>query len=634
MEIRKVGARTFLGQMSSTTLSPNQTTDQMMSSPFPTPDAAMATSPVVSSPLLSTEPVTTSSMAAVGTALCAYLLCKPCDADAHLRAPIRMLVSEEGGIFSNGSILAFDKQFQRYTAIAWPKAIGDLTALVAQTAEPIERGGQASRVMLDLLCNVAIRLYTIAETGSKTIRDNSSLVKMTIGLGDEAEEVGDRYCVYTDPSGTQWTYTPHSLRVNLARLQPTCMHQAWFQTIALKPEIGDSLVFDELDGTIRCGAHIIVCMPTSDGRYTLHMRAFESGDRMLLDAGHDLVGVDLDYLGTLPEVVEARAMMEGWMGERTDFWLVSLAERLLLIVRKEAYVFETPSDRGKSTLLAVLEMAMGTYARRMPNAAVSGANKRMAPVAETTLSRAGVRFMLHDEVDVVDWLYLKEQSNATQSEEWDIGMASHMTATHKATRILTRNATKPIAKVIAAPRDCRRKIVLWTGATLHAPAADPERYARIQAKDPTLARGVFLCALEAFQRLGGKRPVMPDELFAGDDLVPAAVTAASEMGELDKAMATLTLATRRTFHELYRTSTMEEGGTPTAEVQKVVCAQPNMLPMLAKLSLESFTTDLLQAGRSVIGDPEHVPTIRRGYIGATGEAKRQRVNSVMLCLPK
>ena len=523
-----------------------------------------------------------------------------------------------------------------YTDIAWPKTSGDLTALVAQTAEPIERGGQASNALLDMLRNVAIKLYTIAETKSKNIRDNSSLVKMTVGRGDEAEEVGDKYCVYTDASGTQWTYTPHSLRANLARLQPTCMHQAWFQAIALKPEIGDSLVFDELNGTIRCGAHTIVCTPTGDERHTLHMREFESGDHMLLEAGHDLAGVDLTHLDTLPEVVEARAMMVDWMGELADFWLISLAERLFLRVRKEAHIFEMPSDRGKSTLLVVLEMAMGTYARRMPNAAISGANKRMAPVAETTLSRAGVRFMLHDEVDVVDWNYLKDQSNATQSEEWDIGMTSLMTASCKATRILTRNATKPIAKVIAAPCDCRRKIVLWTGETLHAPAADPERYARIQAKNPTLARGVFLCVLEAFQRLGGKRPAIPNELFAGNDLAPAATTAAaSEMGELDKAMATLTLATRRTFHELYRSSTLEEGGTQVAEVAKVVTAHPSLPSWLKALPSNAFATDLLQAGQSVIGDPEHVPAIQpKSYVGATGDAKRARVSNVMMCLAK
>ena len=90
-----------------------------LSSPLPTPDTATTTSPAVSSPLLGTEPVTTSSMAAAGASLCAYLLCKPSDADAHLRAPIRALVAEEGGIFSNGSILAFDKLAQRYTALAW-----------------------------------------------------------------------------------------------------------------------------------------------------------------------------------------------------------------------------------------------------------------------------------------------------------------------------------------------------------------------------------------------------------------------------------------------------------------------------------------------------------------------------------
>ena len=592
----------------------------------PYTDMALATSD--KSPLLDTTPETMT-----GAALSAYLLCKPSDADAHLRTPIRSLVAEEGGIFSNGSILAFDTYTQRYTAIAWPKSSGDLTALVAQTAEPVERGGQASRALLDMLQRVAIRLYSLAQEESNTILVGSSLRKMTIGRGDEAEEVGDKYCVFTDPSSVGWTYTPHSLRANLARLQPTCMHQLWFQSIALKPEIGDSLAFDELNGTIRCGAHTVVCTPV-DGNKELHLRTFESDDRMLLDAGHDLAGVDLDELSTRPEVVEARAMMEGWMGELTDFWLVSLAERLFVGVRKEAHVFETPSDRGKSTLLAVVEMAMGSYARRMPNAAISGANKRMAPIAETTLSRAGLRFMLHDEVDCVDWLYLKEQSNATQSEEWDVGMASRMTANHKATRVLTRNATKPIAKVAAAPRDCRRKIVLWTGESLHAPASNPERYERIQAKDATLARGVFLCVLEAFQRLGGERPELPDELRAGEDMVPVQPGDALEMGEQDKAMATLTLATRRTFHGLFRPSTAEEGGTAAAEVQRLVCAQPGSLPMLAKLSLESFGTDLLQAGQAVIGDPGQVPAVQRGYVGAQGDAKRARVASMMMCLPK
>jgi len=570
-----------------------------------------------------------------------YLISKRADADADLSGSIRALVAEGGGLFSNGSMMVYDTIAKRFVVIAWPKSTCDLLALVKQTAEPVMQGGQGSGALIDMLNNVAIRLYTIATRESETIKANTSMVKMIVGRGEETDEVGSATCVYTDPSGVETAYTPATLKVNLSGLTPSCVRKSWFQSIALRPEIGDSMTFDQLNGTIRCGTNTIVCTPDADadadGAYTLHMRPFESDDHLLLDAGHEVTGIDLTSLAKLPEVVDVRDMMEDWVGELVDFLFVSLAERLFLCQpRKEAHIFEVCSDRGKSTMIDVIEMAMGSYARRLPNAAVSGDNMRTVRVAEATLSRAGVRFMLHDEVDKVDWLYLKEQSNGTQSEEYDVGMANRITANHKAMRIITRNATRPDLKATAAPRDCRHKIVLWSGTTLHKPTANAERYDRIKNRDPVTARGVFLAVLEAFQRLGGKRPIMPSELLAGSDLAPTPTTA--ETDDVARAEAIASLAARRVYHRLYRPSTMAEGGTASKDIQDAICTAfgPSMF---SNIPLLVFNSRILQAGRAVPGDADQVPMVHaKSYIGPqeddTSGQKRLRTGNVIMCLPR
>ena len=568
----------------------------------------------------------------------AFLVCKPSAADAHLRAPIRTLVRKAGGLFSDGTFLAFDRKTNRHIAVTWPKKEADLSDLVAQTAEPIENGGQGSTALIDLLRRVARRLYALAVEERDRIMAASTVVKMEFGDEKEGmESIGERYGVYTDINGDKLEFTPHSLRENVAHVQPSCIVQSWFQAMAMRPGLGDSATFDELNNTIRCRNHVV---DFSSGK--LKIRALKDTDRMLLDAGHELKDVTPSptggFTGDVEEQVEeARAMMVAWMGANADFFLVSIAERLFSTVRKEAHVFETPSDRGKTALLDVLVMGLGTYARRLPNDALSGSNKRTAPIHEATLSRQGVRFILHDEADTVDWNYLKTQSNAAAAEEWGVGMTATLSAAHKATRVVTRNATREIDKVLAAPADCRRKVVLWTGDTLLKPPTNEELHTRIVNKDPTLARAFFLLLVETFGKHERKRPSMPDALVAGIDLVPvAAVDGGGEpFGAMDTMMTALTLTSRRAFHELYRPSTTAEGGTKADDVHRAICARGTLPPMISKLSLDGFTTDVLCAGQSVPGDPNHVPVVQtKSFTGASGDPKRARVNNVMMCLPR
>lgn len=564
-----------------------------------------------------------------------YLVSKGDEAVAHLTEPIRALVKQEGGIFSNGTFMVFDKTAHRYVAITWPKRQDELSDLVRHTKEPLTNGGQESTALIELLQRVADRMHKIGEKELASITKASKLSKMVIGSGKEAEEIPRNFCILLDDNGNKLRYNPHILTTNITRIHPKCVLHQWFLAIALRPGLGDSVVFDELNSTVRSKSHV-VDFSTGD----LKIRPLKEKDRMLLDAGHDLempaLALDDDdgFSGEVGrEVQEVRDMMEAWMGENTDFFLVCIAERLFCFVRKEAHVFETPSDRGKTALLDVLLMGLGSYARRLPNEAVTGANKRTAPIHEATLSRSGVRFILHDEVDTIDWLYLKSQSNAAEAMEWGIGMTATLTSAHKATRIITRNAGD--AKTVAAPEDCRRKVVLWTGDTLKKPPANQELYERIKGKDPVLARAFFLLVVDTYRRLNRQRPDMPVELIAGADLVPAPPSEGqtNSISEMEQGMQAITIGTRREFHRLFRASTKEEGGTKAEDVKAAICSTEGMPAMLAKLSLESFTQDVLRVGTSMPNDPEVVPQVeKKDWVGSMGDIKRARLSSVMMCV--
>jgi len=567
-----------------------------------------------------------------------FLVCKPHEADAHLCVPIRTLVRKAGGRFSDGTFLAFDAKTKRHIAVTWPRKEADLSELVAQTTEPVENGGQGSTALIDILRLVARRLHALTMEERDSILSKSTLAKLAFGNEkDGLEPIGDRFGEFTDTNGDKIEYTPHSLRANAAHVQPSCIAQSWFQAMALKPGLGDSTTFDELNNAVRCGQHVI---DFSSG--TLKIRDLLDTDRMLLDAGHNIEDVRMSHDGNFggprfnDQVTEARDMMQAWMGENTHFFLMSIAERLFSCVRKEAHVFETPSDRGKTALLDVLLMGLGTYARRLPNDALSGSNKRMAPIHEATLSRQGVRFILHDEADTIDWNYLKSQSNGAAAEEWGVGMTTTLSAAHKATRIVTRNATN--GATISAPADCRRKIVLWTGETLLKPPLNTELYERIKAKDETLARAFFLLLVSTFACSMCVRPPMSTALVAGVDIVPEMSSDGGDAGTdtaMELMMTTLTLTSRRIFHELYRPSSTSEGGTKADDVHRAVCARGTMPPMIAKLSLEGFTNDVLCAGVRLPGDGLAVPAVQtKAFTGANGDPKRARVNNVMMCLPR
>lgn len=577
----------------------------------------------------------------------AYLCCRPGDALPHLRPVVRWLVATQGGVRSCGSLLAQDDETGVWVSVVWPKDTSTLPALVEATAAPAEEGGQGSHALVRLLERVARALHTLVCAQADILRATSGPRRLEVGEGDEAEEVGARWLSATDERGAAIHYTNNGFQTNRQRAQPSCATAPWLLEMAMRPDALDSTVFDALDGAVRSGSHVVVASPNPAGAgHSLSLRQLQPSDHVLLDAGHDLGELGLppelpaDALAALPEVAEARAAVAEWLGEHADFFLVSIAERLLLRVRKEAHVFEACSDRGKTALLTWLLAALGTYARRMPNNALEGENRRTAPIAEMTLSRAGVRFLLHDEADRVDWEYLKQQSNAAAGEEWGAGMGATLSAAHKATRIVTRNATRVAATVLAAPQDCRRKIVHWTSDTIHKPRHNPARFARIERKDPVLARGLFLAVMEAFQRLQGQRtPDIPVALVAGADLCPtppAAQGSAVARQGVDTAMETITLAARGVFHELFRPSMREEGGTTAADVAKAVTADarlPEMCRALSRCSGVAFVKHVLQAGANVTGDGVGVPAcVRSCPQSADGVGREARTANVLACL--
>ena len=80
---------------------------------------------------------------------------------------------------------------------------------------------------------------------------------------------------------------------------------------------------------------------------------------------------------------------------------------------------------------------------------------------------------------------------------------------------------------------------------------------------------------------------------------------------------------------------LRAGGTKADEVKATLCALDGMPTLLAKLSLDSFTQDVLRAGMAVPGDADPIPPVlSKGNVGVAGDGKRARVSSVMLCLPR
>ena len=457
-----------------------------------------------------------------------YLLTKREEALIYVRNTIVQMTVEEGGLCVNGLFCCRDGD--SWLRMPLPDRTSDLQYALARfqmencAHSPHRRGTDALSALLDRVC---ARLISLVDSQFDHVTAHSVKRRMTVGTQEQQndDEVGSVLYEYRDGvGGRPVLYRYADMEANLLRMQG-CALQQWLLEIAMSTPTVHEVEFDALNGMCRSGHHVLTAKELPDGGYTLGLARL-CGEPMLLDAGHDLSDLpsDLpaDTLAALPEVQRARALMEPWLGQHLEWFLLSICERLLLIVRKQAHVFETQSDRGKTTLLELLLMTLGSYAVRRPNDAIASENKRSVPLHELALSKAGVRFIVHDECDHVAWEALKEQANAASADMWAKGCAEEVKASCKATRILTRNSTKASSRAVSAPIDCRRKIVLWGNDCLLKPKDDPVVFKAIKNKDKTLARGVFLLMLEIFQRAKGQRCVeIPEMLLCGDDLRPS-----------------------------------------------------------------------------------------------------------------
>jgi len=553
-----------------------------------------------------------------------YILARPCEADVHLRPVIRRLLHGAGVKFSVNS--AHFPDGATWTTIVWPTKTNDLADLVEATTIAEANGGRASAVVRATLDAVADTLHSIVRERSEVIRSNCTKNRWEV----DGEGVGAVYLELTTEKGVK-TCLPSNVHHNIMHVQ-TCSKLEWFLALALKPAPGDATLFDDLNGCIRSGTHAIeaVPIPSSTTHFRLSTRGLRADDAMLLDAGHDLSGITLDAsLGTNPEVIDARALLGEWFSlqtDRLDFFLCSMAERLLLRVRKEAHVIEVASDVGKTALLMLIDAACGTYARVVPNDSISGTNRRTARIHEATLSKAGIRFILHDEVNSVDWEFLKTQSNGAPLDEWAVGMSNTMHAANKATRVLTRNVTAS-GGVSTASKDVRRKILHWNESSFGKPVRNPARHEKIKKKDPALARGVFLSMLEAFHRLKGERPDLDDGLRAGADLVESVPDA--DINDLTESLDALTMVVRSAYHELFRDVGPGDDGTSAEGVKAAIAARFGDAATLTQLPLEYFTNFVLRTGEAVDSSPM-IPKTERCYVtGADG--KRFRPAKAMRC---
>ena len=566
------------------------------------------------------------------------------DGDYLLIPVLTSLVKLHGGVRSKGAFHVRDGN--RWVSVCLGASADAIAEQVHQTKGPLEKGGQDSRAIVNLLRAVAVDLYRIAEKEVRVLRSNT----LSDSDGDSADVCGGD-CQY-ETQNVKVTYSTRVVSAALEKLQPDYCYSPWFMKLCLASSyMRDELEFDVLDGSIRSGGHIVRVVRGEDGEPRGLSLEPVAEELMLLDAGHDLSGMeDLSEFmsggggGTgelAADLDEAQEMLSEWFPDdgKRQFVLHGLGERLLLAVRKRCYVLETPSDRGKTAFLYCLLAAMGSYARRLPNAGLDGSNKRTARVHELMFSKNGVRFICHDEADRIDWEYLKAESNGAIGNEYSVGMGQVIECEFKATRVITKNAARRECQVRSAPRDARAKIIHLTGETMKPPSANQERHQRILSGDKRLSRGVFLAILQAYHSHPSPYE-WPVDMLCGDDLrpvapaVPSATLAATESGPSAtgsgvSAAAAFIAAARSEFSARFRLVGPSETGTEAAVVQKVV-SEATGADWLAALPIDVFVSCILCAGHDT-GDGIAVPPQARGYTMKDG--KKQRLAHVMQCRP-
>lgn len=369
-------------------------------------------------------------------------------------------------------------------------------------------------------------------------------------------------------------FSPRTMMENAGRLRPGGALPPWIVEMATSD--WDHSEFSVGKPEVRSGESVLVWKGD-----VLSVRSHHPDDRLLLDLGHDLKSltgvVEWDRLPEelAKDLEDGETLLESWFAG--DRWFqATLGERLFGVVRKEALVIEGPPDLGKTSLLLACRLALGGLLELQPNEALSGANRRTAVLKEAALTKMGVAVIAHDEVEKVDWHYLKQQSNGAPRVLDSVGMKGQIELPAPSLRLLTKNSTTFPLK--SAPPDCRDKLKL---VKLRRPeGTDPALLARLEKRCPRLARGLCLAIFKAFAT-GGR----PEDLDPGG----CSTTEAGEPTMHADLTPTITEALHDVLSLLYEPCGTENG-TGASEVKKAIARRMRApwleaLPILAFLEL-------------------------------------------------
>ena len=195
--------------------------------------------------------------------------------DLNLIPLIRAVVSANGGRWSpTGALCAVNEATKEVEMLSQPK--GGKTKEEPQE-EPVMvllNEKENTRALTQLVQIVNSTIFEVL----KRVRDDMTKSPRTTDAPDD-EEQKMRTCTLF---GETRTYSRDTPQDNLYRLQPRAKPTSVFVKLLMKAsEVGDA--FDELNGSIRCGKHIVSV--TADG---ISIAPLPSSHNFVNDAKHDL----------------------------------------------------------------------------------------------------------------------------------------------------------------------------------------------------------------------------------------------------------------------------------------------------------------------------------------------------------
>ena len=516
-------------------------------------------------------------------------------ADLHLIPLLRTLVDAYGGKWSpTGALCVANEATKNMEMLSHDEKEPAMVFLDKKedTRALVKLAQMVNATLSEVLTLVKDDMCRASRTTDRTTEapDDDELAQKT------------RTCTLYGETRTFPRDTPHD---NLNRLQPRSIPTSVFMKVLMQAsEIGDA--FDELNGSIRCGNHVVSV--TADG---ISITPLPPSHNFVNDAKHDLslfhkhwkgsfkktyariltitnVPTHPDYKKAAVLVGNLKAvwvMVKQWFKNLQHFRNVCKLFGARLIYRgdKWCFVLEGPADLGKTALLLLLLNAMGSYACEEPKDAISGKNHRSQPVREIHLAVAGKRFIGYDEVSEISESYLKHESNGASAIANTVGMRSQVTTKHKAMRVLTKNASmSPISSMTA---DMRKKVILINETVLNRPPKNEAMYQRIKAGDKGLGQAVFISILWQLEyqiKTHGLGPVPVSNALRP---IASEETSVPKPTITTGIMADLSAVVRQTLMALYETS---EADCTEITVVKRDVAEAAGLPIVDLITKEKF----------------------------------------------